>query len=59
MEQWYREAGATHIIRSGLGNAMGASTHAYGGARNPTLTAQALAWRTADYLANNFQSVAD
>ncbi len=95
MEQWYREAGATHIIRSGLGNAMGASTHAYGGtrmgdntetnvvnrwgfcheapnlgilgasvmgasgARNPTLTAQALAWRTADYLANNWSAVAE
>lgn len=94
MEQWYREAGATHIIRSGLGNAMGASTHAYGGARmgddaetnvvdrwgfchevpnlgvigasvmgtsgarNPTLTAQALSWRTADYLANNWRSLA-
>ncbi len=95
MEQWYREAGATRIIRSGLGNAMGASTHAYGGtrmgdnaetnvvdrwgfcheapnlgilgasvmgtsgARNPTLTAQALAWRTADYLANNWSAVAE
>ena len=95
MEQWYREAGATHIIRSGLGNAMGASTHAYGGtrmgddpetnvanrwgfchevpnlgiigasvmgtsgARNPTLTAQALSWRTAEYLANNWSAVAE
>lgn len=95
MEQWYREAGATHIVRSGLGNAMGASTHAYGGtrmgddretnvvdrwgfchevpnlgiigasvmgtsgARNPTLTSQALSWRTADYLANNWRSVAE
>lgn len=95
MEQWYREAGATHVTRSGLGNAMGASTHAYGGtrmgddsetnvvdrwgfchevpnlgivgasvmgtsgARNPTLTSQALSWRTADYLANNWSQVAE
>ena len=93
MEQWYRAAGASHIIRSGLGNAMGASTHAYGGtrmgddpetnvvnrwgfchevpnlgilgasvmgtsgARNPTLTSQALAWRTADYLVGSWGAV--
>lgn len=93
MEQWYREAGAIKVVRSGLGNTMGASTHAYGGtrmgnnsqtnvvnqwgfaheapnlgilggsvmgtsgARNPTLTVQALAWRTADYLTNNWQSI--
>ncbi len=93
MEQWYLEAGAIKIVKSGLGNTMGASTHAYGGtrmgnnsltnvvnrwgfahevpnlgilgasvmgtsgARNPTLTVQALAWRTAEYLANNWRSV--
>lgn len=93
MEQWYREAGAIETIRYGLGNAMGASTHAYGGtrmgndsetnvvnrwgfaheapnlgilgasvmgssgARNPTLTVQALAWRTADHLINNWNSL--
>ncbi|MFN3162983.1 MAG: GMC oxidoreductase, partial [Pseudohongiellaceae bacterium] len=93
MEQWYREAGAIKVVRSGLGNTMGATTHAYGGtrmgnnsqtnvvnqwgfaheapnlgilggsvmgtsgARNPTLTVQALAWRTADYLTNNWQSI--
>jgi gluconate 2-dehydrogenase alpha chain len=93
MEQWYREAGAIKVVRSGLGNTMGASTHAYGGtrmgnnsetnvvnqwgfaheapnlgilggsvmgtsgARNPTLTVQALAWRTADYLVNNWRSI--
>ena len=93
MEQWYREAGASSVIKTGPGNAMGASTHAYGGtrmgnnsetnvvnrwgfsheapnlgilgasvmgssgARNPTLTAQALSWRTAEYLANNWRSV--
>jgi gluconate 2-dehydrogenase alpha chain len=93
MEQWYREAGAIEILRSGIGHTMGASTHAYGGtrmghdsntnvvnqwgfaheapnlgilgasvmgtsgARNPTLTAQALAWRTAQYLAENWRSV--
>ena len=93
MEQWYLEAGAIKVIKSGLGNAMGASTHAYGGtrmgnnsetnvvdrwgfahevpnlgilgasvmgtsgARNPTLTVQALSWRTAEYLANNWRTV--
>ena len=94
MEEWYREAGAIEVQRTGLGNAMGASTHAYGGtrmgnntetnvvnrwgfshevpnlgilgasvmgtsgARNPTLTVQALSWRTAEYLANNWRSIA-
>ena len=94
MEKWYREAGATEIIRTGLGNVMGASTHAYGGtrmgdnketnvvnrwgfshevpnlgvlgasvmgtsgARNPTLTVQAMSWRTAEYLVANWQSIA-
>jgi choline dehydrogenase-like flavoprotein len=93
MEEWYRAAGATQIIRAGLGGAMGLSTHAYGGtrmgdnpqtnvtnrfgfahevknlgvlgasvmgtsgARNPTLTAQALAWRTAEYLAQNWDTL--
>ncbi|CAN0510652.1 unnamed protein product [Scytosiphon promiscuus] len=93
MEQWYLEAGAIKIMKSGLGNLMGASTHAYGGtrmgrnsetnvvnewgfthevpnlgvlgasvmgtsgARNPTLTAQALSWRTAEYLANDWRSI--
>ncbi len=93
MEQWYRQAGATKVIKSGLGNAMGATTHAYGGtrmgddsetnvvdrwglthevpnlgilgasvmgtsgARNPTLTVQALSWRTAEYIVDNFQSL--
>ena len=33
MEEWYREAGAIEVQRTGLGNAMGASTHAYGGTR--------------------------
>ena len=92
MERWYREAGATEVVRSGLGGQMGISTHAYGGTRmgdnpetnvvnryglshevpnlgilgasvmgtsgahNPTLTAQALSWRTAEYLASNWQS---
>ncbi|MCB1665195.1 MAG: GMC family oxidoreductase [Pseudomonadales bacterium] len=93
MEEWYRAAGATDIIRAGLGNTMGASTHAYGGtrmgdrastnvvdrfgfahevpnlgilgasvmgtsgARNPTLTAQALAWRTVSHLLQHWQSI--
>ncbi|MCG8415228.1 MAG: GMC family oxidoreductase, partial [Pseudomonadales bacterium] len=95
MEQWYRQAGATKVIKSGLGNAMGATTHAYGGtrmgdnsetnvvdrwglthevpnlgilgasvmgtsgARNPTLTVQALSWRTAEYIVDNFQSLSN
>ena len=33
MEEWYREAGAVEVNRGGTGNAMGASTHAYGGTR--------------------------
>lgn len=28
------------------------------GARNPTLTAQALAWRTAEYLVKNWKTLA-
>ena len=28
MEDWYREAGAVEVNRGGLGNSMGASTHA-------------------------------
>ena len=93
MEQWYLEAGATEIVKYGLGNSMGATTHAYGGtrmglnsetnvvdewgfahevpnlgilgasvmgssgSRNPTLTVQALSWRTAEHLANNWRSI--
>jgi gluconate 2-dehydrogenase alpha chain len=93
MEQWYRAAGAVEVVRGPVGGTMGASTHAYGGARmgdnpetnvvnrwgfsheapnlgvlgactmgtsgarNPTLTAQALAWRTAEYLVKNWKSV--
>jgi gluconate 2-dehydrogenase alpha chain len=92
MEQWYRAAGATDIVRAPLGT-MGPSTHAYGGTRmgrnpetnvvnewgfshetpnlgvlgasvmgtsgahNPTLTVQALAWRTAEYLVKNWKAV--
>jgi gluconate 2-dehydrogenase alpha chain len=94
MVQWYEEAGAIEVIKHGLGHAMEASTHAYGGARmglnaetnvvnqwgfahevpnlgvlgaavmgtsgsrNPTLTAQALAWRTAEHLVSSWQSIA-
>jgi len=35
---------------------LGASTFGTAGARNPTLTAQALAWRTADHLIKNWKS---
>jgi len=37
---------------------LGASTMGTSGAHNPTLTAQALAWRTAEYLVKNWKSVA-
>ena len=95
MEEWYREAGAVEVNRGGLGNTMGASTHAYGGtrmgddaetnvvdrwgfsheapnlgvlgasvmgtsgARNPTLTSQALAWRTAAHLVDSWSDIAE
>ena len=36
---------------------LGASVMGTSGARNPTLTAQALAWRTADYLAKNWNKI--
>ena len=37
---------------------LGASVMGTSGAHNPTLTAQALAWRTAEYLAKNWQMIA-
>ena len=36
---------------------LGASVMGTSGARNPTLTVQALAWRTAEHLANNWRSI--
>jgi gluconate 2-dehydrogenase alpha chain len=36
---------------------LGASVFGTSGARNPTLTAQALAWRTAEHLAKNWKSI--
>jgi gluconate 2-dehydrogenase alpha chain len=36
---------------------LGASLMGTSGARNPTLTVQALAWRTADHLAKNWKSI--
>ena len=36
---------------------LGASVMGTSGARNPTLTAQALAWRTAEYLAKNWKTI--
>jgi gluconate 2-dehydrogenase alpha chain len=38
---------------------LGASLIGSSGARNPTLTVQALAWRTAEYLAKNWKSVSE
>jgi gluconate 2-dehydrogenase alpha chain len=37
---------------------LGASVMGTSGARNPTLTVQALAWRTAEHLAKNWKSIA-
>ena len=37
---------------------LGASVMGTSGARNPTLTAQALAWRTAEHLVKNWKTVA-
>jgi choline dehydrogenase-like flavoprotein len=37
---------------------LGASVMGTSGARNPTLTAQALGWRTADYVAKNWKNLA-
>jgi gluconate 2-dehydrogenase alpha chain len=37
---------------------LGASVMGTSGAHNPTLTAQALAWRTADYLIKNWKTIA-
>jgi gluconate 2-dehydrogenase alpha chain len=37
---------------------LGASVMGTSGARNPTLTVQALAWRTAEHLAKNWRSIA-
>ena len=37
---------------------VGASVMGTSGAHNPTLTAQALAWRTADHLAANWNAIA-
>jgi gluconate 2-dehydrogenase alpha chain len=36
---------------------LGASTMGTSGSRNPTLTAQALAWRTAEYLTKNWKAI--
>jgi gluconate 2-dehydrogenase alpha chain len=36
---------------------LGASVMGTSGARNPTLTAQALAWRTAEHIVKNWKSI--
>jgi gluconate 2-dehydrogenase alpha chain len=38
---------------------LGGSVMGTSGARNPTLTIQALAWRTADHLANNWKTIGE
>jgi gluconate 2-dehydrogenase alpha chain len=38
---------------------LGASVMGTSGARNPTLTAQALAWRTAEHVASNWRSIVE
>jgi gluconate 2-dehydrogenase alpha chain len=38
---------------------LGASVMGTSGARNPTLTAQALAWRTADHLVKNWKAISE
>jgi len=38
--------------------AFGASVMGTSGAHNPTLTAQALAWRTAEHLTKNWKAIA-
>ena len=48
--------GFSHEV-SNLG-IMGASLMGTSGSRNPTLTVQALAWRTADHLIKNWKSIA-
>src|SRR5215467_4184051 len=94
MEQWYKAGGAIAVQKQPVPDAMGPTTHAYGGtrmgtnpetnvvnawgfsheapnlgilgasvmgtsgARNPTLTLQAIAWRTAEYLAKNWRAIA-
>ncbi len=52
VDQW----GFSHEA-SNLG-VLGASVMGTSGARNPTLTAQALAWRTAEHLAENWRTIA-
>ena len=47
--------GFSHEV-SNLG-ILGASVMGTSGARNPTLTVQALSWRTADHLARNWKSI--
>ena len=38
---------------------LGASVMGTSGAHNPTLTVQALSWRTAEHLAENWSSIAE
>jgi len=51
----YREAGAIQV--NGNGAIAGGSVMGTSGARNPTLTLQAIAWRTADHIINNWKSI--
>ena len=49
---------AGHVIEAFGGFVMGGSVMGVSGARNPTLTIQALAWRTAERLAQQWKSIA-
>jgi gluconate 2-dehydrogenase alpha chain len=53
VDQW----GLSHEVPN-LG-VVGASVMGTSGARNPTLTAQALAWRTAEYLARSWRAITE
>ena len=50
MAQWFMETGANAVERGPMGTS---------GAHNPTLTAQALAWRTAEHLTKSWKAIAN
>ena len=54
---WSNRWGFSHEVPN-LG-VLGGSVMGTSGARNPTLTLQALAWRTADHLVKNWKAIAE